>query len=61
MISVVCRSETEAEQIAELDARWKAIEGGEETISHDEVLRWLETWGTPTFRPWRDRLDATHA
>ena len=60
MTPVVRRSETEAEQVAELDWRWKAIEEGEETASHDEVVHWLDTWGTPTFRPWRDRSDATH-
>jgi predicted transcriptional regulator len=38
--------------IAELDRRWAAIEGGEETIPHDEVVRWLKTWGAPDFRPW---------
>jgi len=54
------QNETEAEQIAELDRRWKAIEEGEETIPHHEVVHWLETWGTPAFRPWRDRSDATH-
>ena len=46
---------SDAEQIAELDRRWKAIEDGEKTIPHDEVVRWLETWGTPSYRPWRDR------
>ncbi len=46
---------SDAEQIAELDRRWKAIEDGEKTIPHEEVVRWLETWGTPAFRPWRDR------
>jgi len=45
----------DAEQIAELDRRWKAVEEGEETIPHDQVVRWLETWGTPAFRPWRER------
>jgi predicted transcriptional regulator len=38
--------------IAELDRRWAAIELGERTVPHDEVVRWLETWGTPGFRPW---------
>lgn len=40
------------ETIAELDRRWAAIEGGEQTIPHDEVVRWLKTWGTPSFKPW---------
>jgi predicted transcriptional regulator len=41
------------EEIAELDRRWPAIEAGESTVPHDEVG--LRTWGTPAFRPWRDR------
>jgi predicted transcriptional regulator len=45
----------DSEEIAELDRRWAAIEAGEATIPHDEVVRWLETWGTPAFRPWRKR------
>jgi predicted transcriptional regulator len=43
------------EEIAELDRRWAAIEGGEATVPHEEVVKWLETWGTPAFRPWRER------
>jgi len=43
------------EDIAELDRRWAAIEGGEATVPHEEVVKWLETWGTPAFRPWRER------
>jgi predicted transcriptional regulator len=40
-----------SDAVAELDWRWAAIEAGEPTISHDEVVRWLKTWGTPGFRP----------
>jgi predicted transcriptional regulator len=43
------------DDIAELDRRWARIEAGEATIPHDDVVRWLETWGTPAFRRWRDR------
>ena len=43
------------EEIAELDRRSAAIEAGEPTVPHEEVVRWLETWGTPAFRPWRSR------
>jgi predicted transcriptional regulator len=42
-------------EIAELDRRWAAIEGGEAIVPHEDVVRWLETWGTPAFRPWRKR------
>ena len=38
------------EELAEFDRRWKAIEAGEPTIPHDEVVRWLKTWGTPAER-----------
>lgn len=40
------------EEIAELDRRWAAVEAGGATVPHDEVVRWLETWGTSAFRPW---------
>ena len=41
------------DQLSELDRRWGAIESGEPTIPHEDVVRWLGTWGTPAFRPWR--------
>jgi predicted transcriptional regulator len=40
---------------AELDQRWVAVEAREATVPHDEVVRWLETWGTPAFTPWSKR------
>ena len=43
------------EDLAELDRQWAAIKGGERTVPHDQVVRWLETWGTPAFRPWNSR------
>ena len=43
-----------ADEIAELDRRWKGIEAGQSTVPHERVVRWLRTWGTPRFRPWRD-------
>ena len=42
-------------EIAELDRQWAAIEAGEVTVPHSEVARWLETWGTPAFKSWRER------
>jgi predicted transcriptional regulator len=44
-----------ADEIAELDRRWAAIEAGEPTVSNDDVMRWLHTWGTPAFKPWHDK------
>jgi predicted transcriptional regulator len=42
-------------QLNELDRRWSAIEEGQTTVSHDNVVRWLETWGRAAFKPWRDQ------
>ncbi len=43
----------ESDEIAELDRRWKKIDAGAPAIPHERVVRWLRTWGTPGFRPWR--------
>jgi hypothetical protein len=44
--------EISSEELAELDRQWVAIQSGEEaTVPHDQVARWLETWGTPEFKP----------
>jgi hypothetical protein len=45
----------ERDEIAELDRRWKKIEGGAPTVPHERVVRWLRTWGTSRFRPWQDQ------
>ena len=44
-----------SEDIAELDRQWAAIKAGEPTVPHEEVARWLQTWGTPAFKPWHKR------
>jgi predicted transcriptional regulator len=41
--------------IAELDRRWKAFEAQDSVAANDDVVRWLQTWGTPAFRSWRNR------
>lgn len=46
---------TGADELRELDRRWAAIEAGERTVSNADVVRWLETWGTPAFKPWQAR------
>ena len=43
------------EELSELDRRWKAVDSGRATVPHDDVVRWLQTWGTPAFRRWHDR------
>jgi predicted transcriptional regulator len=41
--------------LAELDRQWAAIKAGQPTVPHDDVVRWLDTWGTPEFRRWDNR------
>jgi len=43
----------ESDEISELDRRWKRVEAGAPTIPDERVVRWLRTWGTPGFSPWR--------
>jgi predicted transcriptional regulator len=43
----------EAGDIAELDRRWTAFEGQASVAANGDVVRWLQTWGTPAFRGWR--------
>ena len=43
----------EPDEIAELDRRWKTIKAGQPTVPHERVVRWLRTWGTNRFRPWK--------
>jgi predicted transcriptional regulator len=44
-----------ADEIVQLDRQWAAIQAGEPTMPHEQVARWLETWGTPAFKPWHER------
>jgi predicted transcriptional regulator len=41
-----------SEEIAELDRQWAAVKAGEPTVPHEDIVRWLQTWGTPAFKPW---------
>jgi predicted transcriptional regulator len=34
-------------ELAELDRHWAAIKAGEPTTPNEDVVRWLQTWGTP--------------
>ena len=45
----------EPNEVEELDRRWAKVEGGAPTIPQERVVRWLRTWGTQRFRPWRDQ------
>ena len=55
MVAVTGASQLPSAELAELDRQWDAINAGEPTIAHDDVVRWLDTWGTPGFRPWKGR------
>ena len=46
------------QELAELDQQWAAINSGEPTVPHDDVARWLETWGTPELLPWQQHARA---
>jgi predicted transcriptional regulator len=48
-------AEASGDDIAELDRRWKAFEAQDSVAADDDVVRWLQTWGTPAFRAWRNR------
>lgn len=39
--------------IVELDRRWNAFEAQGSVAANDDVVRWLQSWGTPAFRSWR--------
>ena len=45
----------DGDQIAELDRRWAVVEAQQQTVPNDKVVRWLETWGTPAYKPWREQ------
>ena len=47
--------EADVDDVAELDRRWQAFETQDSVVSNDDVVRWLQTWGTPAFRSWRNR------
>jgi len=47
--------EADVDDVAKLDRRWQAFETQDSVASSDDVVRWLQTWGTPAFRSWRNR------
>ena len=55
LVSELLDHDSRAEEIAELDRRWAAIEAGAKTIPNEDVVRWLQTWGTPAYRPWSNK------
>jgi predicted transcriptional regulator len=47
------RRELPSADITALDQQWAAIKAGAPTVPHEDVVRWLDTWGTPGFRLWK--------
>ncbi len=45
----------ERDELAELDRRWAKVEAGDTTVLHGDVVRWLETLGTPAYRSGHER------
>jgi predicted transcriptional regulator len=48
-------AEASPADLAELDRQWAAIKAGEPTVPHEDIVRWLDTWGTSRFKPWNSR------
>jgi len=48
-------TEANSEDIAELDRRWRPFQAQSAIAPNEEVVRWLQSWGTPAYRKWRDR------
>jgi predicted transcriptional regulator len=47
--------DADADEVAELDRRWNAFEAQGSVATNEDVVRWLQTWGTSTFRSWHKR------
>jgi predicted transcriptional regulator len=47
--------EVTSAELTELERQWASIESGEPTVPHEDVVRWLDSWGTPSFRPWHNK------
>ena len=52
---IVAPADTNSAELLELDRQWTAIKSGEPTVPHADVVRWLDTWGTPEFHRWKSR------
>ncbi len=50
--------DADADDVAELDRRWNAFEAQGSVATNEDVVRWLQTWGTSTFRSWHKRFRA---
>ncbi|MGA2941316.1 MAG: hypothetical protein ABSE50_04720 [Xanthobacteraceae bacterium] len=54
MVAVKGAANLSRDEVDDLDRQWAAIKAGAPTVAHDDVVRWLDTWGTSGFRPWND-------
>jgi predicted transcriptional regulator len=52
LAELVAAAELSSAELSALDQQWAAIKAGESTVGNEDVVRWLDTWGTPRFRPW---------
>jgi len=50
--------DADADDVAELDRRWNAFEAQGSVATNEDVVRWLQTWGTSTFRSWHKRCSS---
>jgi hypothetical protein len=55
LAAIVAPIEASPSDVAKLDRQWSAIKAGAPTVPHGDVVRWLDTWGTPGFKPWNGR------
>jgi predicted transcriptional regulator len=61
LAEIVAPAEATRAELSDLDRQWAAVKAGETTVPHDQVVRWLDTWGTPnpfaTFAEWSGEAD----
>jgi len=55
LAEILAPAEASPADMAKLDRQWAAIKAGEPTEPHEDVVRWLDTWGTLGYRAWDDR------
>jgi predicted transcriptional regulator len=52
LVAEMTRLSETSDELAELERRWAEFENSGESVPHDDVVRWLKTWGTPAYKPW---------
>jgi predicted transcriptional regulator len=53
--------DADADDVAELDRRWNAFEAQGSVATNEDVVRWLQTWGTPRVFHAREARDRGRA